>query len=138
MIELTDDQRRAVAEAGDILPTVVAGDTTYRLIRVEDNDRALSGPPTPFRVPEGIRRSRAALRRDLPELLASRRTRGKWACYQGDERIGIGRDYATLMRECNRRDIPDGEFIIERVEPGAGNDEEEEIDRRPEGPDEET
>jgi hypothetical protein len=97
-------------------------------------------PPTvasePFRVPEGIRRSRAALRRDLPELLSSRRSRGKWACYRGDERIGIGPDYATLMRECNRRGFPDGEFIIERVEPGAGNDEEEEIDRRPEGPDE--
>lgn len=114
MIELTDEQRRAVAATGETPPTVA---------------------PPPFRVPEGIHRSRAALRRDLPELLSSRRTRGKWACYRGDERIGIDPDYATLMRECNRRGFADGEFIIERVEPGAGNDEEEEIDRRPVGPD---
>jgi hypothetical protein len=135
MIELTDDQRRAVAEAGNDPPVVVSGDTTYRLVRINGCERALVAVPLPSRVPDGIRRSRAALRRDLPELLASRRTRGKWVCYRGDERIGIGRDYASLMRECNRRSFPDGEFIIERAEVGAGNDEEEEVDCRPLGPD---
>ena len=49
MIELTDEQRRAVAATGETPPTVA---------------------PPPFRVPEGIHRSRAALRRDLPELLS--------------------------------------------------------------------
>src|SRR5213080_4609655 len=78
MIELTDDQRRAIAEAGDTPPTVVDGATTYRLIRADVYER-LVGPVRPAsRVPEGIRRSRAALRRDLPRLLASHRTRGQW------------------------------------------------------------
>jgi hypothetical protein len=112
MIELTDEQRRAVAAAGDT-PSAVA--------------------PPPFRVPEGIRRSRAAIRRDLPSLL---RKRGKFVCYRGDERVGIG-EYRTLMAECNRRGFRDDEFVIELIGAMAGSEEEEEIDRRPEGPDEE-
>ena len=83
-----------------------------------------------FEVPEGIRRARAALRRDLPALLASRWTRGKWACYTGDGKVGIGRDYLALVRECNRRGIPPTDWIIERIEPGAGSEEEEEIESR--------
>ena len=79
-------------------------------------------------IPEGIRRSRAALRRDLPELLSRRRYRGKWVCYHLEERIGIGSDYAALIGECNRRNIPDGEYTIERITPNAGNEEEIEID----------
>jgi hypothetical protein len=83
-----------------------------------------------FEVPEGIRRARAALRRDLPALLASRWTRGKWACYTGDGKVAIGRDYRALIGEVVRRGIPDGEFIIERITPRAGSDEEEEIESR--------
>jgi len=45
--------------------------------------------------------------------------------------VGIGDDYLALIRECVRRGIPDGAFIVERVEPGAGSDEEEEIESRP-------
>jgi hypothetical protein len=81
-----------------------------------------------FCIPDGIRIARAALRRDLPNLLNDRRALGKWLCYHGDERIGMGDDYATLIGEIVRREIPDGEFIIERVARGAGSDEEEEID----------
>lgn len=83
---------------------------------------------SPFCIPDGIHKARAALRRDLPTLLKDRRTRGKWACYNGDVQIGIGDDYAALIAEVIRREIPDGEFIIERVATGAGSDEEEEID----------
>ncbi len=83
-----------------------------------------------LRVPTGILKSRAALRRDLPSLLADRRTKGKWACYSGDTRIGVGTDYFALVDEVVRRGIPDGEFIIERVAPGAGSDEDGEIDSR--------
>jgi hypothetical protein len=91
-------------------------------------------PPTPSAdpeassdIPEGIRKARAHLRRDLPALLASRWTRGKWACYSSAGRVAIGRNYQELMNECNRRQLPDGEFVIERIQAGAGSDEEEEI-----------
>jgi hypothetical protein len=53
-------------------------------------------PPTPlaetepaFEVPEGIRKARAHLRADQPALLASRWTRGKWACYSKDGRVAL-------------------------------------------------
>ncbi len=133
MIELTDDQRRAVAEAGDTPPTVVAGDQTYRLIREEVFEQQTKIVRPRFEPPEGIRRSRAAIRRDLPNLL---RKKGKFVCYRGDERVGIG-GYRTLMAECNRRGFRDDEFVIALIGPAAGSEEEEEIDRRPQGPDEE-
>ena len=79
-------------------------------------------------IPEGILRARAALRRDLPALLASWWTRGKLACYTGEGKVAIGRDYLALVRECNRRGIPENEWIIERIEPGAGSEDEEEIE----------
>ena len=82
----------------------------------------------PIEIPDGIRRARAHLRADLPALLASRWTRGKWALYSKDGRVKIGRDYMKLVGEVVRRGIPDGEYVIERVEPGAGSDEEDEID----------
>ena len=82
----------------------------------------------PIEVPEGILLARAALRRDLPELLASHWTRGKWACYGAHGKIGIGKDHLALLREVIRQDLPEGEFIIERIERGAGSDEEEEME----------
>jgi hypothetical protein len=82
----------------------------------------------PIEIPAGILAARAALRKDLPNLLANRRCRGKMACYSSDGQIGIGNDYLALVRECVKRGIPDDAFIVERIEPGAGSDEEEEID----------
>jgi hypothetical protein len=85
---------------------------------------------TPIDIPSGITRSRASLRRDLPALLADRKTRGKWVCYSGDTRIGIGTDYFALIRECANQGIPEDAFIIERITDRAGNDEEDEIETR--------
>lgn len=82
-----------------------------------------------FEIPEGIRHSLAALRRDLPELLASWWKRGKWVCYAGDERIGVSRDYFALVAACVKRGIPESEYVIERIAPGAGSEEEEDISR---------
>lgn len=81
-----------------------------------------------FQIPEGIIRARAALRRDLPALLASRWTRGKLACYSADGRIAISKDYLALIGEVNRRGLGSGQFIIERIEPGAGREEDDEIE----------
>jgi hypothetical protein len=80
-------------------------------------------------IPEGIRIARAHLRRDLPALLASWRTRGKWACYSSAGKVKIGRDYSALVRECSKRGIPEDEWIIERVELGAASEEEVDISR---------
>ena len=84
----------------------------------------------PIEIPAGIRVARAALRKDLPALLADRRSRGKWACYSNEGRIGIGNDYLDLIRECVKRGIPDDAFIVERIERGAGSDDDEEIESR--------
>jgi len=81
-------------------------------------------------IPAGILQARAALRRDLPALLANPRTHGKWACYSGTVQIGIGTDYLALIHECVRREIPDDEYVIERIAHGAGSEEEEEIEGR--------
>jgi hypothetical protein len=50
-------------------------------------------------------------------------------CYAGDERVGISRDYLKLVREVIRRDIPETGYVIERIAPGAGSDEEEDVTR---------
>jgi hypothetical protein len=96
------------------------------------NDIAPPTPPAeteaPLYIPEGIRKARAHLRRDLPALLASWWTRGKWACYSWEGRVGIGKSYQKLIDEVIRRGIPDGEFVIERITPRAGCEDEEEID----------
>ena len=90
-------------------------------------------PSTPeILVAEGILKARAALRRDLPTLLNDRRVRGKWACYSSEGQIGFGDDYLALIRECVSRGIADDAFVVERVGPGAGSDEEEEIESRSE------
>lgn len=81
-------------------------------------------------VPTGILLSRAALRRDLPSLLADRRLKGKWVCYHGERRVSLGADYHELIRECVRRGIPEDEYVIERVTPEAGSEEEQELDPR--------
>jgi hypothetical protein len=73
---------------------------------------------------EGVRRSKRALRLDLPELLANKRNRGKMVCYHLEERIGISNEYFDLIRVCVERDIPDDEFIVETIEPGAGSEKE--------------
>jgi hypothetical protein len=131
-IELTAEQSAAVAAAaGPVAVTDPATGRAYRLVAEE----AAGGEPAPpdgppIQIPEGIVRARAALRRDLPALLASWWTRGKWACYTGDGRVKVGRDYSAVIREAVRRGIPRGEYVVERIEPGAGSDEVVEIEVR--------
>jgi hypothetical protein len=71
----------------------------------------------PFEIPEGIRRSREALKRDLPALLADRRLRGKTIAYANGERIGIHRDELPLLREAFRRGFRDDEIYVGMIEP---------------------
>jgi hypothetical protein len=147
MIELTEEQARLVEQQQD--PLRVVNPRTrevFVLIRQEVYARArepLGGgegesngdhPLTAMgRLPgmsEGIWLALATLRRDLPELLASRATRGKYVCYRRDKRVAVGRDYRSVMAEVVRLDIPEHEYVVQKVVPGAGSVEEEEIDAR--------
>jgi hypothetical protein len=136
MTELPPELQKVLDVSTDKPPVIIDGRTqeTYVLVRAEVYAQLTQKPSTPAQqpvvseIPEGILRSRAALRKDLPGLLAHRRNWGKLICYRGNERVGIG-DYVTLMRECNRRGFRDDEFVIVRIRPDAGSEVEEEIDR---------
>jgi hypothetical protein len=92
-------------------------------------DNPSSGEPTPIPeesmipqsteswVPDGIRKSRAAFVRDLPELIDDRDLRGKGVACHGDERIGIAVDDEPLVRECVRRGLKADEYIVDIIEP---------------------
>ncbi len=128
-IELTDEQRRALhAELSKPVDVVdPATQKHYVLIAQEHYERirGLLGadPPTrqgelPLDVPPGILSSQQAFWRDLPQLLEQKKLRGKWVCYHGDERVGIG-TYEDLLRECVRRGLRDDEFDLGVIESHA-------------------
>lgn len=125
MIELTPEQQQILDASNGSPPIVIDPRTAKTYVLVPK-----APEPVDFEIPEGIRRSRAALRRDLPELLARCRNRGKLVCYAQEERVGISHDYAGLILECVRRNIPSNEFIVEVIRPGAGNEEEIEFEPR--------
>jgi hypothetical protein len=134
MIELTLEQQLAVDEANGSPALVIDQRTkqTFVLVRSEIYERLArctlatsSGIPE---MSEGIRRSKTALRRDLPDLLADRCNRGKYVCYHRDERIGISDDYFGLIRQCVDRNLAEDEYIVEEIFPGAGREEEVEIE----------
>ena len=105
----------------------------YVLIRKQQFEqlRPLPAPQNPLPViPEGIRLSQEALRRDLPQLLAQKRLVGQWVAYHRHERIGIGRDAAALIRECFKRGLDDDEFYVGWINP-CELIEEEEVEPRP-------
>jgi hypothetical protein len=68
-----------------------------------------------------IAKSQAAFRRDLPELLKSRFR--WWVAYHGDERIRFGKTQRELYRECFRRGLKEGEFVVCSIEPDAAIEE---------------
>jgi hypothetical protein len=124
MIELTPEQRRAL-EAHNGEPVRVIDPATQRayvLMPAEQHGQRVGPTPKPaeeagFAVPPLFRRSQEAFWRDLPELLKSRRTRGKWVAYHGDERIGVARTDDDLIRECLRRGLGDNAYYLDVIEP---------------------
>jgi hypothetical protein len=129
MLELTEQQRQAVHEQAREPVEVIDPVTrcAYVLLSREQYERMHSleeseREPT-YRVtedalciPPGILRSQQAFWRDLPQLLSQPKVRGRWVCYHGDERIGIG-TYHYLIRECGRRGILDDAFYLGRIHP---------------------
>jgi len=121
MIELTPEQRQAV-EQGQ--PVRIVDETThdaYVLVRAEVFERMAGVMQTPeeahVEIPPQLLRSQQAFWRDLPELLKSRRTRGKWVAYHGGERIGVAATDDELIRECLRRGLGKDEYYLDVIEP---------------------
>jgi hypothetical protein len=68
-------------------------------------------------IPEMIKKSQAAFRRDLPELLKDRRLRGQWVAYHGEQRVGVGRSKRSLYQQCLKHGLPYGEFVVRQIAP---------------------
>src|SRR5882762_3376720 len=114
-IELTEQQRRLAQEGQPIDLIDPQTNEAYVLIARQrfEKFRPLLTPQAPLpAIPEGIRLSQEALRRDLPQLLQQKRLVGQWVAYHRHERIGIARDQVTLIRECLKRGLDDDEFYI--------------------------
>ncbi len=124
-IELTAEQEQA-AQHGQ--PVEVVDPKTQRAYLViareayEGSRGVLERPTLPASraeatgIPPGIRRSQEAFWRDLPELLNSKKHHGRWVCYHGDERIGIAREDAELIRQCLRQGLSDDAYYLDVIE----------------------
>ncbi len=127
-IELTDEQRRALAaEQGKPLTVIdPATQQRYVLLAREQYERVRSlfeqgggqeMPAAASQVPAGILRSQQAFWRDLPELLRAKGHHGRWVAYHGDERVGIATTERDLIRECLRRGYRDDEYYTDVIVP---------------------
>jgi hypothetical protein len=129
-IELTEEQRRAIAAAGDTLPTVIDPVTrdTFVLARAgKAEPEATPELELASQMPEIWHRSRAAFRRALPALLADPKWHHYYVAYHGDERIGYSWYADRLERKCQRRGLGPDEYYMGAVR-GYELEDEEEID----------
>jgi hypothetical protein len=74
-------------------------------------------------VADGVVRARAAFLRDFAALFADQRTNGKFVCYHNDERVAVGDDYFSLVREVSARNIPVNASLIAQVTLASERDE---------------
>jgi hypothetical protein len=144
-IHLTQQQREALAarqgQAVEVIDPVtnrvyvlVAAETYERMRDVRGGEpvsNELSGArqpaaaagtessQPPVEIPPGIRRSQEAFWRDLPQLLAQKKLRGRWILYHGDQRVGIARTAEELIQVCIRRDLGDDACYLAAIAPRA-------------------
>ncbi len=131
-IELTEQQRQLAREGQPIDVVDTQTNEAYVLIARQRFEQLQASPPPeePAQgIPEGIRLSQEAFRRDLPQLLAQKRLRGQWVAYHRNERIGIARRQISLDRKCYERGLKDDEFYVGWIDP-CELIEEEEIEPR--------
>jgi len=121
MIELSPEQRQAVAK-GEPVPIVdPLTQDTYVLVRAEEYARLTSVRQPPSEqpnpeIPPLMLRSQKAFWQDLPELLRDQRNHGKWVAYHGEERVTFGRTDVDVYQECFRQGLKRGEFYVGRLE----------------------
>jgi len=125
-LDLNDDERRRAQKGQAVEVTAPGTDETYVVIAKPRCDAEVAAAD----ISEGIRLSQEAYRRDLPDLLRQTSLPGQWVAYHRHERIGIAQDGNTLLDECVRRGLPDGEFFLGWIHP-YGLETEEEISSRP-------
>jgi hypothetical protein len=114
-IELTDDERRQIKQGHPLEVIDSRTNDAYVLIA-----RA-NFVPTPavepaleeFEIPEGIRISQEAYRRDLPALLQQKKLYRQWVAYHRNERVGIAASQVPLILECaEKRKLPGDEYYV--------------------------
>src|SRR5438132_833559 len=77
-----------------------------------------------WHVPEGIRKSKEAFLRDLPQLLQKQKFRGKWVVYSGDRRLGVAFSQTALYRKCFQLGLNEKMFYVGMVCPHPAEPEE--------------
>jgi hypothetical protein len=125
-LELTEQQRQAIEAQGGQPVEVVdpATNRAYLVIAKEtfaSLQAAVAGTPAALVeqpcTPPGVKRSRAAFLRDLPELLQNPKHDRWFALYHGDSCVRIARRYEDLLRECRRRGLQREAYYIGIIRP---------------------
>jgi hypothetical protein len=122
MIELSAEQRQAIAHGEAVRIIDPLTQDAYVVLRAEDFECLMGISPRPEdhlpnpEIPPGVLRSQQAFWQDLPELLKKKRNRGKWAAYHGSERVAIGRTAVEAYQECVRRGLKDEEYYVGKLE----------------------
>jgi hypothetical protein len=119
MIELSPEQRQAAAQGKPVAIIDPLTHDAYVLVRAEVFAR-LAPQDSPVEhldpgIPPLVLRSQQAFGRDLPELLKHKRNRGKWAAYNGEERVAVSASDVDAYQECFRRGLKREEFYVGRV-----------------------
>ena len=120
MIELSCEQRQAMAQGQPVRIIDPLTHDAYVLVRAEEYARLAGTPQRPAHqphpeIPPMVLRSEQAFWRDLPELLKKRRNRGKWVAYHGEERVAITRSDVEAYQACFRRGLKPEEFYVGTV-----------------------
>jgi len=79
-------------------------------------------------IPEGIQKARTAFLQDFPKLMANRSTRGNYVCYHHDKLVAVAKDFQSLLNEVIRKNVPEDESLMLRVQPSADREMQEVID----------
>jgi hypothetical protein len=130
MATLTAELRHEIEKAGDEPVRLEDPEThaTYVLLKAEVYERIKPSPGSDqvvsHQVPEGIRRSREAFLRDLSDLLARKRLRGRWTLYHGDKQIGIWRNPQKMLQETVKLGLRNDEYYSGKIEPHPDDDDE--------------
>jgi hypothetical protein len=127
-IELTKEQRDQLKSLPFKAVTVVDTDTkqVYVLMQTEMYRLLISQQPPNGKVvvdytiglppvPEGIRKSREAFLRDLPQLLEDKRFKEKWVLYRGAKRLATASTHDELMDVCEKHGLKADEYWTDKV-----------------------
>jgi len=124
-IILTEDQR-LLAEKGQAVEVVDSTTNQKYMVTIQ----RVAEPKPLEEVPEGIRLSIEAFKRDLPELLSNKKTKGRWVAYNRVTRLGIARTGIELEDKCVALGLPQTEFYVGWIDRCELNDDDE-IEYRP-------